>query len=987
MEETLRFLEYDQRVYDKIEHLKSRFAPQMAFINSPNVEQLLDPKYSLPSSKIKALVSDGYIRTKNPEKLSAGIIKYVISAYDVAKYCIQQALIKENCYYFVDFVSLLRGKSVRPQPLYHELVSNLGKLDLIKVIQLSPLESIGRMDKFITKASVEIFLKKYISLASIQKEFGIANLKAHLPKMEEKIGILNPISGGLGHHYRFVQKEDFLNYRKYHVANPDDLLSELRLGKELGLSGKTVKQAIKDYHLFPVSIKGTKKKIDAKKDFQGRAYYHPNDLELLLKEQKRLWDVYCNNYYSSREFEEITKQELNLKTSSREFFENSFFSNYEDDEGVRIPVPSIIRIKRDDRTFKEINFLFKKEVVDKFIESSKFQREYIELSETLVSDPLLAYRQLIKHLDVTFPKGSHVTEDLWNSFVQRGLENRSSDYTILRTIRDYAQVAKFLSELLSAVRKDIAFMTTSEIKLAIFNDKVTVYVKGIMYSFLYGIQTYYVGKGTKVLYDLAPIPNPYHSTSGPIKDVYSKEEYGAFCNYINQVEMHKHKAIEDIEKLLKGNRSGYKQYASMWLYVAIHLNNKWRRFEITLFPRIDGGIKNTNLLKKCNYDYKAALSYLKNNNLDESDIQYIADKLKAFLAVHNKNKMPRDFTWAEPTALSLTTAIILCEIRCELELVQQEYMIDFNSKKRAVPEGSEKAFFESFNEKNSLEFASLKMNRSLSSLSYEVGREMGISDVWETTKSLRNHKKDQSLNIYLTISRERLDDIAGNLFNAGPFGFVHTSLRDILYKQNVSEKLSDSRNLDMTPKGKQLYANQLRTAFGDWIKIEEVVRMFSDLEKNQNHLKDFFNSMSNGELVNLYSKMIMGVNHAKDEGFQCIFADCIDVERSCVSCPFMTMNFHTLTVLANDFTLLIRQCELKFMDPSQNYEGEKLYATRLLAIYTHRIREAISHYGEGVVSTFFKNGLDFERARMKEMSSLSTYKDKLKEIDNSTRGR
>jgi hypothetical protein len=260
--------------------------------------------------------------------------------------------------------------------------------------------------------------------------------------------------------------------------------------------------------------------------------------------------------------------------------------------------------------------------------------------------------------------------------------------------------------------------------MSTFNDNILFYIRANIYSFLLALQTHYLGRGERVFYDLNLVTNPFSIENTPIKEMYSENEYGIFCDYVNRIKTHKLKSILDIEHLLEGNKSSYRKYASTWLYVLLHLNNKWRRFEVTLFPRFNH-INNLNILKMCNYDLRKALSYLKENNLDEEDIQYVGNKMKAFLSIHNKTKKHRDFTWTETTALALATAVILCEIRCELLDNTQVYLIDFDNKKRELPTGSERSFFNSLEESKSLKFNSLKMNRTLSSLSYNASLDLG----------------------------------------------------------------------------------------------------------------------------------------------------------------------------------------------------------------------------------------------------------------------
>lgn len=972
LDEAVKIAGYDDCVYENIEHLKTVFVSKLTFAKG-NAKL----GYTLPSSKINTLLSNGVVETK----IIDGMLK--ISAYDVARICINQELVKRSYCTLLEFISILRNKEVKLfNNGFYEIFQTLSESSLIRVVYLNPIDAIGKIDKFILKDDVSEFMKEYISLEDACKNFGVSKAALHnvLADIEEKcayVNLTNLIGGS--YYYKFVKKQDFILYQKQYMekryTDREEFISEIHFGRLLGLAQKTIKKALCEYHITPVAIIGARTTQTKGRTFSGRSFYHQLDFDFLLKEQQKLWEFYTENYYTSKEFDDLIKKELEIDSPSREIFSSAYFDDMRGNDSVRMTIPTLIRIEKDGRKFKGLSTLYKKEVIDQYIESVRFQRAYYEIGETFAHTPHYAYSKMVEHFNIKFPKGSDETKQLWESFVQERLENRvENERDSLRYARDYAQTTKFLVELLNGTRKDIAFMTTNELKVAIFNKRVLGYIQTALYSFLLRIQPYYVAKGQRILYDMSVIQNPaFSNKNGPrIKEVYSDEEYGAYCNFVNEVDMHKQKSIEDIERLLEGKSNLYQKYASVWLYVLIHLNNKWRRYEVTLFPRFQG-IENTKLLQECDQDYKRALCHLKEYNLEQVDVQYVADKLRAFMTVHNKNKMSRDFTWTESTALAVSTAIVLCEIRCRLAPFEQEYLIDFDSRKRELPKGCEKAFFEGMHEKE-LNFNSLKMNRTLSSLAYATARELGNEAVMEVTRSLRNHRQDESTNIYLNVPQNRLDQIASNLFNTGPFGFVYTCLANILHKQTESTKF------DITSNDQIAYSDQLKVAFGDWVKVEEVIRTFGELVKNQDIANEVLESMSKEQLTQIYKKINIGINHAKDEGFLCVFEECVDINRSCIFCPFMVMNFHTLTRLGEDFTQLIEECQLKFSFEST--EAEKLYFTRLLTVYTVRIREAIERFGEEIVSMFFENSLDHAREQMKKLPSMLSYKTKLKELDS-----
>ncbi|WP_121611614.1 hypothetical protein [Mesobacillus foraminis] len=989
LDDAVRLLGYTEDLYHQIEDLNGEFCTINSF-----AKRYEGNDYALPLTKIKTLVENKLIRTEN--RSDGGIL---VSLYDVEKFYLKQKVVLENCYYIKNFISKCTGKPCKSLlPHHYEMMDTLIKLKLIDYICLSPVESLWKMDKFITKFSAEAFLDIYINLADARVKYNIPlnALEAEFKDIEQCMEVIYTKESSRFSN-RFVKKDDFEKYYATYLYYINDLISEASLGKSLDLAPKTLTKVLSEYKIEPKLIVGESKKDDPDREFNGRKYYEQKIVDELLKKQEKMWEEYSDKYYTSEEFEQIVKTKLELISESRMIYDNSFFNQYRDSESTRVDNPWLIRIEKDGRYFKGIKTLYEKKIIDEYVETTLFEREYLRISETLPYQPFLAYRELVQHLNITFPECCTETVELWELFVERYYENKKIEQ-LVASIRGTVQTAKFLAETLKAQKKEIALMTTKELKLAIFNENVRLYIRTILHSFLLALPRAYRLMGKEVAYNIKLISRPGKDSPRRIKEVYREDEYGAYVDYCNQIEHHKQKSIEDIEFLLGNKKNNYRRYASTWLYVIIHLNNMWRRFEVTLFPRFTG-MEKTKLMKACNYDYVKALTYLKNNDLDDEDIEYVANKLRAFLDIHGKNQMPRDFTWTETTSKALSTAVILCEIRCNLteskdkKCTDEEYLIDFNSKKRELTKGSEKAFFKDFDE-GIANFKSKKMNSSLSSLGYVVSKKIDSESVTEVQKSFRNHKDEESSNIYVLIPENRMNEIADNLFNSGPFGFVQVCLTDIIQGRDISN------NQILTREEKALYANQLRSIFGNWIKVEEVVRVMKDLTNNQETAKRVLHSMTKDELMELNLKMKMGINHAKDEGFMCIFNSCIyedenedkaEQQQSCISCPFMAMNFHSLSTLCNDFGRLLDECEMRFginnqyqhALPSNSKDSEKIYYTRQLATYSVRIHEAIKKFGEDIISMFIEGGIASARERKDALiPHIAKYQMFTKELDN-----
>lgn len=141
-------------------------------------------------------------------------------------------------------------------------------------------------------------------------------------------------------------------------------------------------------------------------------------------------------------------------------------------------------------------------------------------------------------------------------------------------------------------------------------------------------------------------------------------------DYLSNVELHKKEAIKDIRKPLRGNLK-YREYQSVWLYILIHLNNAWRSTDIIeKIPRITLPPSISNLT-----DYE-------NHEITSEEIDLVLWELVAKIigAQHNKNAKEAYFFFSEELKEPLANALILCELKCQMERPLSNNLIKLTDK-------------------------------------------------------------------------------------------------------------------------------------------------------------------------------------------------------------------------------------------------------------------------------------------------------------------
>jgi len=398
--------------------------------------------------------------------------------------------------------------------------------------------------------------------------------------------------------------------------------------------------------------------------------YLLNDINLLKKQQDKLWNSTLDLYYPRKEASRL------LGISTRTITQEPYVSNIKS-----IFIPPLIRIFKNDISFKNgrEKIYCKKDVLN-FIKNSEPDKVFNNLLSTLDADPYTVTLTILKEMNLYFNANGKVTEEYWKMYLKKkSLSSRSSSVSKRKAIRVDFNTTNLLIQLTLA--KEIHMYSTNELNLAIFNTDLASSTKIEIYKFLKAVSVSRVTLGLDIKFNAKSLPNQYvrKSTKPDNKTIYPINQFISLIDYVKDVNQHKSIAIESIN--LRSNSQDDKHYDSSWLYVLLHLNNAWRHHDVTMFPRI-----NLEQTRFNNVDPKTALVWLSDNDLNKAEMNQIMKQVSTINFFHSKTQKRRYFFCSEELISAFTHSVILCELRCRLSNPLSKTLIDFDNKSRSFKE-------------------------------------------------------------------------------------------------------------------------------------------------------------------------------------------------------------------------------------------------------------------------------------------------------------
>lgn len=777
-----------------------------------------------------------------------------------------------------------------------------------KIINVYSIPEYEKEQLFLLKREIDIFLQKHISLAEALEKYELKdrNYFTAKNKFERERGRTEPFSILRINSQRegvFLNRKQVENHMREKEDKRNRYYSQREAMKMLDLTQGGLIKVLEDYAINP-TIYGKLLK---------------DDIHHLMKEQERILKDIEENYYPSKTLMELANvTKLTMATKNI--------------KGKRIP--PIARTNNGKYPLGDTDvgtsLLYEKKLVDDWILQRKVNQYRFDTPST---DPFVTFKGVVEISGINFSERSKVTEELWFKYVRKKFSKMNgSPYNV----RSRSSILLGCTNIIiSNIQENELFQKTeNELNLSIFNAKYPKMQKREVYSFLKELNKIAIKHNQVPYWNIRKIKNPFREKINPrAKTVYSVEEYLDLTSYVNNIDLHLRNSIKDI-KNIGIRKQNYIHYASVWLYVLVHLNNGWRHFDVLNIPRIT--LNQTSLKGK-------DLDWLIDNPLKEADIENIISQMKAKKLTHSKTKKLRYFFCSNELRKAFAYAIAICELRSLEYQPLSNNLIDYSSI-NFPNERHHSVFFKEYRD-NSFKFKSLKMNRTVLSYIYTVVKDITNRNPLEFTKMLRNHQEEEVTSIYIDIPQEYTNRITKSLFDLGNFGYAYTALKELL-GLNVSDKVEVGLLNTET-------SLPVKSVFGSISNVEKIGSYISFLAKknnDKNRVRNYLGELSLEEMENIYERINLGMQPGKQEYTNCIFEVCKFDNRECHICPYAIHHLYGLSVLGSRLKKKIEDFD-RFLINSKT-EGTKNKLINSLYEDLSLLSIAVERFGENTVSQF-----------------------------------
>lgn len=791
---------------------------------------------------------------------------------------------------------------------------------------------------FFKKQDVIKLQKDYVNLVEARKIVGINDGSSFTKWLKIRPNI-QIFSFGLLRHQRFIRKDQLQNTITYNEQKKIEKQNEANNRKNKYVNNSEAMNLLslsKTY--FDKVVNSGLLSPSSKPEDNTILLYEKSEVLALVELQKEKYAELSELYYSKTDIEEIYP-DLSIDSINKA------------ERIKKIPLPPYLTpffrkgIEKWDFTGK---WLYLKTDVDKY--HSDTQKRNAIFNEANYSIPFDEYKRRLSILRISFPVETKTTEKLWLEYVEEILRNSDGNQTY--TTSNYVTILIRAAEgIVDNIEKEIFKYTSNQLNIKLLNNEnIPRSSREYIFSYLVFVdkvislkqQTKSSGRTKQKAFNIDRLINPRKLPRSSLETKkYSEDEYQLLFNYTIDIKLHKQKAIKDALDFIQGKKStsSYKKYDSVWLYVLVHLNNAWRHSDCLQIPRISlVGTKVKNL------------EWLLQNDLSKDDVKKIIFRIKAADMSVSKTGEARNFFCSTKVEEAMATAIAICELRTRAINDLSDTIIYKINNKGTLAQGPKKAFFKGLIKENkNFDFQNRAMNRTLLSLIAYIQSVSGNGEDSEYLRILRSHVDFESTNTYITISQERLDQIALQLFDRDMFGHIPDVLAELLFgKQNEEQKQTENIKL-------------VKQEFGDIYKIEETAYFLNEIQgikeqasqaflTNHQEYKDIIESiirdMSSEEAKSLFKRIITGQLPSKQKHYQCIVSEtnCKFPGRNCDECPLSIPHFYALSSLVERIfkkaTIIYKELEEELP------EAELTRLANWIALDLDLLKDAQRKYGK-----------------------------------------
>lgn len=692
-------------------------------------------------------------------------------------------------------------------------------------------------------------------------------------------------------------KEKYLNLQSEALDSGGCLRDEIAGKLQINFTDKELKEILDEHKIAYLCLSDKVVGI-----------YNKQDINTLIESQSKQYQYFAANYYTQYEVKEMGISSENL---------------------VKKKVPPLIKLMKFEK--KVLGYEMKSVQEKLKIKNTNLIKDSIV--EKHFSDPYIAYKTILKQLEIRFSEKAVLTDKYWQAYVKNFLYKSSgSKTTVKKNIKRFVSVTELLNSVTK--EKEIFSYSAKELNLLLFNEKVFHGYRECLFTFVNKVNESLPQK----IINVELLNNPYAEKRGKRKlktnkEIYTTNEFVDLLDYVSNTDLHIKRSLKDIFNYFKGERI-HKKYDSAWLYILLHMNNGWRSSDISSFPRFDLSLIGIESLK----DYSESA-------LSVEDAKKIINQVQTKMPfIHSKNQQKRYFFCSEELVYPLANAILICELRTREFSPNNVSIIDFKNARQELLSSAHDSFFADFHNKE-FKFASLKMNRTLITFMTNIVKEKTGRNPLEISKFIRNHSDIDTTNIYVEIPKEHLDILTKQLFDTGYFGYTYELLATVLLnKSSSSDAAREIQTIEM-----------VKEVFGDIYKIENLSGYINLIKHESWALGDYLNEQSAEEINKKLNLIHLGQLPGKEAYYQCLYGECIFSERDCSKCPFSIPHFHVLSLLGEKINKRISEYKNAV---NGGIKGEKVRAANQLFSELLLLKQAKDKFGEEVISEFMNISYD-----------------------------
>lgn len=593
--------------------------------------------------------------------------------------------------------------------------------------------------------------------------------------------------------------------------------------------------------------------------------------------------------------------------------------------------------------YKENDIL---DILDKRSSMLKFQSMTNDKWDELFVEKLSLFEEKHSEKILSLKEKSTLSYNQWISFSKRKLGvRRGRDENAISCVNQYIYTMETLYDILNVNGKDEAYQLITKEIIDALADTGAVRA-AILMDFFDTISS--EAKEYKVNYNIIELKRRQKSKSSKVfklidAEIYSEKEYLGCLKHCMETSFHAKKSIQEIQNKNKCS------YVSTWVYVLLHLNNMWRSADIRHleYVNINDLINNIGIFD---------IEWFLDNELDIQISLIIKNCYFNRISTISKNKEIDQIRCSEDLAISFATAVSILSLyysKSNLLIDKKiKLLMDFSTKNNKVTHAMLRKFFDGFSiEDEKFTFKSKKMNSTLSTMIYNLGRNENADNALNFSKLMRKHKSSTSTLHYLNFDMEQINLLSRQLFMRGEFGYVY----DLLVSNMPIESDSSEKFPHLEARTEAIM--EVKSKISSVFQLELICGFLNGYNQQRNEVIKYITDLDANKRIEILDKLYTGKLNSKENNIKCLVSgNCRDkYQNKCKYCNYSIPTIYAATEICKDTLAHIKAYN------AEELVGEKIRWSVLINHDLILISELIYKYGKDYVYSIMEmNREDFK---------------------------